>query len=175
MAVLALAVPLSSCGFDYATDRDYTPAGGANNREGDVDVLSAVVVSAAEGSGTFIASLSNNDPDEPETFTGVAGEEEGSITAEEFEPVEIAPGGLVNLAEPPAEIVHGGLGDELEQRVPVLDPLVEGGSADPDAVGDGLHRDARRTARLEQLTGRVDDRGEGRAVGGRHPDLLHGY
>ena len=108
VAVLALAVPLSSCGFDYATDRDYTPAGGANNREGDVDVLSAVVVSAAEGSGTFIASLSNNDPDEPETFTGVAGEEEGSITAEEFEPVEIAPGGLVNLAEPPAEIVVTG-------------------------------------------------------------------
>ena len=49
VAVLALAVPLSSCGFDYATDRDYTPAGGANNREGDVDVLSAVVVSAAAG------------------------------------------------------------------------------------------------------------------------------
>jgi hypothetical protein len=108
VAVLALAVPLSSCGFDYATDRDYTPAGGANNREGDVDVLSAVVVSAAEGSGTFIASLANNDPENPETFTGVSGEEEGSITAEEFEPVEIAPGGLVNLAEPPAEIVVTG-------------------------------------------------------------------
>jgi hypothetical protein len=37
-AVLALAVPLSSCGFDYATDRDYTPGSGANNRDGVVDV-----------------------------------------------------------------------------------------------------------------------------------------
>ena len=56
-AVLALAAPLSSCGFDYATERDYTPGSGANNREGVVDVLSAVVVSGAEGSGTFVASL----------------------------------------------------------------------------------------------------------------------
>ena len=60
-AVVALAAPLTSCGFDYATERTYTPAGGANNREGVVDVLSAVVVSGAEGSGTFVASLSNND------------------------------------------------------------------------------------------------------------------
>jgi hypothetical protein len=108
VAVLALAAPLSSCGFDYATDRDYTPAGGANNRDGDVDILSAVVVSAEEGSGTFVASLSNNDTDNEQTFTGVSGDEGASITAAEFEPVEIAPGGLVNLAEPPAEIVLTG-------------------------------------------------------------------
>ena len=37
-AVLALAAPLTSCGFDYATERDYTPAGGSNNREGVVDL-----------------------------------------------------------------------------------------------------------------------------------------
>ena len=67
--VVALAAPLSSCGFDYATDRVYTPGSGANNREGDVDVLSAVVVSAAEGSGTFVASLANNSPDAEESFT----------------------------------------------------------------------------------------------------------
>ena len=70
-AVVALAAPLSSCGFDYATDRDYTPGSGANDREGEVDVLSAVVVSAAEGSGTFVASFSNNTPDEEQTFTAV--------------------------------------------------------------------------------------------------------
>ena len=46
-AVVALAVPLTSCGFSYATERDYTPAGGANSREGVVDLLSAVVVSGA--------------------------------------------------------------------------------------------------------------------------------
>jgi hypothetical protein len=106
-AVVALAAPLSSCGFDYATDRDYTPGSGANNREGAVDVLSAVVVSAAEGSGTFVASLSNNESEEEQTFTAVAGED-ASVTAAEFEPIAITPGGIVNLAEPAAGIVLTG-------------------------------------------------------------------
>lgn len=107
-AVLALAAPLSSCGFDYATERDYTPASGANNREGDVDVLSAVVVSAAEGSGTFVASFSNNDAKEAQTFTGVSGDEGATIEAAAFDPIEIPAGGLVNLADPPADIVLTG-------------------------------------------------------------------
>ena len=107
-AVLALAVPLSSCGFDYATDRDYTPAGGANNREGDIDVLSAVVVSATEGSGTFVASLSNNDSGTEQTLTGVSGDEGATIEAAEFEPVTIPAGGLVNLADPAADVVLTG-------------------------------------------------------------------
>ena len=106
-AVLALAAPLSSCGFDHATDRDYTVAGGANNREGDVDVLSAVVVSGAEGSGTFVASFSNNDTDEEQSLTAVTGQD-ASVTAAEFEPITIPAGGLVNLAEPPADIVLTG-------------------------------------------------------------------
>ena len=105
-AVVALAAPLSSCGFDYATDRDYTPGSGANNREGEVDVLSAVVVSAAEGSGTFVASLSNGSEGE-QTLTAVAGQD-STVTAAEFEPVVIPPGGLVNLAEPAADIVLTG-------------------------------------------------------------------
>jgi hypothetical protein len=105
--VVALAAPLSSCGFDYATDRVYTPGSGANNREGAVDVLSAVVVSAAEGSGTFVASLSNNSSDSEATFTAVAGQD-ATVTAAEFEPVTIPPGGLVNLAEPAADIVLTG-------------------------------------------------------------------
>lgn len=106
-AVLALAVPLSSCGFDYATDRDYTPGSGANNRDGVVDVLSAVVVSGTEGSGTFVASLSNGD-DEEKSLTAVSGDDGETITAEEFEPVTIPPGGIVNLAEPAAGIVLTG-------------------------------------------------------------------
>ena len=105
--VVALAAPLSSCGFDYATDRDYTPGSGANNRDGDVDVLSAVVVSAAEGSGTFIASLSNNGSEREETFTAVAGQDT-DVTGAEFEPIAIPAGGLVNLAEPAAGIVVTG-------------------------------------------------------------------
>lgn len=106
-AVVALAAPLSSCGFDYATDRVYQVTSAAENREGEVDVLSAVVVSAAEGSGTFIASLSNNDPESEQSFTAVAGED-ATVTAAEFEPIAIGPGGLVNLAEPAAGIVLTG-------------------------------------------------------------------
>lgn len=106
-AVLVLAVPLSSCGFNYATDRDYTPGSGANNRDGVVDVLSAVVVSGTEGSGTFVASLSNGD-DEEKSLTAVSGDDGETITAEEFEPVTIPPGGIVNLAEPAAGIVLTG-------------------------------------------------------------------
>ena len=107
-AVLALAVPLSSCGFDYATDRDYTPGSGANNRDGVVDVLSAVVVSGAEGSGTFVASLSNGDQKKEQTLTAVSGDDGEAITAAEFEPIPIEPGGIVNLAEPAAGIVLTG-------------------------------------------------------------------
>ncbi|MFC7361765.1 copper chaperone PCu(A)C [Nocardioides astragali] len=107
-AVLALAVPLSSCGFDYATDRDYTPGSGANNRDGVVDVLSAVVVSGGEGSGTFVASLSNGDQDNEQTLTAVSGDDGEAITAAEFEPIPIEPGGIVNLAEPAAGIVLTG-------------------------------------------------------------------
>ncbi|SEC40083.1 hypothetical protein SAMN04489844_2227 [Nocardioides exalbidus] len=106
-AVIALAAPLSSCGFDYATERDYTPGSGSNNRDGIVDVLSAVVVSASEGSGTFVASLSNNDVDDEQTFTGVAGED-STVQAADFEPIAVAPGGLVNLADPAADIVLTG-------------------------------------------------------------------
>ena len=107
-AVIALAAPLTSCGFDYATERDYTPAGGANSREGVVDVLSAVVVSGAEGSGTFVASLSNNDVAEEQSLTGIAGGDGATIEAAEFEGVTVPAAGLVNLAEPPADIVLTG-------------------------------------------------------------------
>lgn len=108
VAVLALAAPLSSCGFDYATDRDNAVSNGAKNRDGEVDVLSAVVVSAAEGSGTFVASFSNNDPDVEQSFTAVAGADGQEITAADFDPVTIAAGGLVNLADPAAGIVLTG-------------------------------------------------------------------
>lgn len=107
-AVIALAAPLTSCGFDYATERDYTPAGGSNNREGVVDLLSAVVVSGTEGSGTFVASLSNNDDSEEQSLTGISGGDGTTVEAAEFEPVTVPAGGLVNLAEPPADIVLTG-------------------------------------------------------------------
>ena len=136
-AALSLTAPaLTSCGFDYATDRYYTPANGANNRDGAVDVLGAVVVSTEPGSGTFIASLSNNSTTEPATFSELTGTGGGDVTTAEFEPIEIAPGSLVNLADPPAEIkVTGDFaagdfvevslgfdnGESTEVEVPVVD------------------------------------------------------
>ena len=63
IGALVLAVPaLSACGFNYATDREYTPGNGPTTSDGVVDVLNAVIVADEDGSGTFIASLSNNDP-----------------------------------------------------------------------------------------------------------------
>jgi hypothetical protein len=41
-------------------------------------------------------------------FSGVSGDEGTSIEAAEFDPIEIPAGGLVNLAEPPADIVLTG-------------------------------------------------------------------
>lgn len=99
----ALTAPvLSSCGFNYATDEIYDPAAGTNSHEADVDVLSAVVVSGQEGSGTLVAGLSSNDTEdteEPVTLTSVTGE---GLTID-LEPVEILANGFVNLAD---EDVH---------------------------------------------------------------------
>lgn len=103
-AAIALATTgLSSCGFDYATDREYTPGAGVNNREGEVKVLSAVIVATEPGSGTFVASLANGSLDEEVTMTDVSLAEDDA-TPPEFEPVVIKGGALVNLAEPPADI-----------------------------------------------------------------------
>lgn len=101
---LVLALPLlSSCGFGKATDRPYTPAAGTNNRDGDVKVLSAVVVSAQPGSGTFIVTLSNNTADRD---TEVVALEELSGAGDwtdleigDFEPIEVPRRAYVNLAD----------------------------------------------------------------------------
>jgi hypothetical protein len=103
---LLLAATLSSCGFDYATDRVYTPAAGVNNRDADVDVLGAVVVAAQDDSGTFIASFANNLQDEAATvdsMTSFAGTDADAASSaplkvKAFDPIQIPPGGLVNLA-----------------------------------------------------------------------------
>lgn len=115
IAAAALATTgLSSCGFDYATDRYYTPAAGTNDTDGSVDVLAAVVVSTTPGSGTLIASLSNDSRTEDVTLTEV-GLTDG--TPAEFAPVLVAKGSLVNLAEPAADIALTGefaAGDFIE-------------------------------------------------------------
>lgn len=95
---LLLAAPLSSCGFDLATDRVNQIAAGTNNRDASVDVLGAVLVSAEEGSGTFIASFVNNSLDETATVEALEPQDAGAAQVE-FEPIEIEPNSIVNLAQ----------------------------------------------------------------------------
>ncbi len=108
---LVLALPLlGSCGFGKATDRVYTPAAGTNNRDGDVKVLSAVIVAAQPDSGTFVASLSNNSPDnETATLTGVAGAGDwADLTVDPSDlSIDIAARGFVNLVNEDPITVSG--------------------------------------------------------------------
>jgi hypothetical protein len=103
-AVALSTAGLSSCGFDYATNRDNPITSAVNAQDGEIDVLSAVIVSTEAGSGTFIASLSNNSLEEEASMTELtllAGEAPAPV---EFEPVVVKPNTLVNLAEPAADI-----------------------------------------------------------------------
>jgi hypothetical protein len=97
---LVLALPLlGSCGFGKATDKVYTPAAGTNDRTEDVDVLSAVIVTAQPDSGTFVTSLSNNLADKDFELTGVAGSGEwADLTVDPSDlSIDIPARGLVNL------------------------------------------------------------------------------
>lgn len=137
-AVLLSVPTLASCGFDYATDQVSTIGAGANNRDASVDVLNAIIVSAQKDSGTFIASLSNNDQEATATFESLAGAGGNTIQPGSFAPVTIQPGGFVNLATDGGVPVSGsfeagnfvpvtltfGNGERVSLKVPVV---VDGG------------------------------------------------
>jgi hypothetical protein len=134
--VLAVGAPaLTSCGFDYATDRIYTPATGVNNREASVDVLGAVIVSAEDGSGMFVASFNNNDSLEPVSVEALEGVDQAQLSAGRFAPIEVPPDGLVNLADEGGIPVNGDVvtagefaevalqfdtGERVEMDIPVV-------------------------------------------------------
>jgi hypothetical protein len=114
---LVLSVPLlTSCGFGKATDKVYTPAEGTNDRDGQVDILSAAIVAAQPNSGTFIATLSNKSPDTAHSLesvelatTGGSGTTGGEITFDDITtPVEVVARGYVNLADDDQGIVVRG-------------------------------------------------------------------
>jgi hypothetical protein len=118
---LALALPLSACGvvdrvrgFDYATDREYTPAAGTNDRSGNVDILGAAVVAAQPGQGTLVVSLASNENGTTSSLAQVSGAytnadgEATPVAAAAFSPVEVKVGPLVNLAEAEEPIVLTG-------------------------------------------------------------------
>jgi hypothetical protein len=149
VGALLLAAPLSSCGFDNATERVYTPAAGTNNRDATVDVLGAVIVSAEEGSGTFVATFVNNDQEEDGVVEAITPEDEAIQF--DFSPVTVPPGGMVNLAAEgeegvpvEGEISAGGVvpvtvqvsgGEVLEMTVPVVPNCNEFAGID-GTVGD---------------------------------------
>lgn len=143
LGTVALCLPaVSACGFEESTNRPYTPAAGANAYDGTVDVLSAVIVSANPGSGTFVASLSNNDATTADSFDSLAPGPDSDVEAGEFPPVEINPRDLVNLAADGGVPVTGDFsagnfvaivvgfasGDRVELKVPVV-------AADGDYTG----------------------------------------
>ena len=98
-AVVLTAPALASCGFNYPTDQVYTPSVGVNDRDGDVDVLHALVVSGAEGSGTVVAALVNNQQ-EDDALTEIAGSgPDASVTVSSAGSVEVPGTELVQLAE----------------------------------------------------------------------------
>ena len=107
VAALALAPVLTSCGFDQPTDRVYTPGVGVNDRDGEVDVLNALIVSGAAGSGSVVATLSNNDLAEADRLTGIsgAGDNNAQITLES--PIEIPRGGSVSVSDEAEVSVEG--------------------------------------------------------------------
>ena len=71
IGALLLIPVLSSCGFDYATDRvnDITP--GHTNRDATVDALNVLIVAGQPDSGTLVGLLVNNDTDSDIDLTGV--------------------------------------------------------------------------------------------------------
>ena len=64
------APALASCGFNYPIDQVYTPSVGVNDRDGDVDVRTRWSF-RAEGSGTVVAALVNNQQ-EDDALTEIA-------------------------------------------------------------------------------------------------------
>lgn len=96
VAALVLTPVLSSCGFSQPTDQVYTPGVGVNERSGTVDVLNALIVSGAEGSGTLVATLVNNEQEESNALTEVSAE---GLTFDLAGPVEVRQGGTVSLTD----------------------------------------------------------------------------
>jgi len=109
--LLCLAVPvLSSCGFDYATDRPNVIAnGGYEIGNTGLRVLAARIVAPADGQGTFIATIALNptadaveDAADAPTLDQISAGPNSTydLTAKSFRPVAVGTTGAVNLADP---------------------------------------------------------------------------
>ncbi|HEY0903114.1 MAG TPA: hypothetical protein VGE14_04425 [Marmoricola sp.] len=94
IAGLLLAPALTACGFNAQTDQVYQPAVGINDRDGEVDVLNALIVTGQDGTGTFAGTLVNN-TDDDDRLDAVSGPD---LTASR-RTVDIAAHDVVNLAD----------------------------------------------------------------------------
>jgi hypothetical protein len=100
IAGLLLALPaatLSSCGFDYPTDRVNTIAAGVSNRDASVDALGIRILASRDGEGQLIGSLANNTR-ERASLEAVTSPD-GTVEAGRFRPVTVEGRAGVNLAE----------------------------------------------------------------------------
>lgn len=128
-----LLVALTGCVKQFATDRPYTPSAGTNSQDASVDVLNAVIVASDDGSGTFIATFANNEPEET-TFQALEGIDQTQVTADKFSPMDIPADGALNLATDGGVELSGdfalgnfvplsvqfGNGEQVEMQVPVV-------------------------------------------------------
>src|SRR3546814_18065874 len=95
LLALPLGAALTSCGFDYPTDRVNTIAAGTNDREASVDVLGARILATADGTGRLIGSFANHG-DGPASLVSVTSEA-GTVTPA-AKKVEITGGKSPHLA-----------------------------------------------------------------------------
>ena len=109
--LVCLATPvLSSCGFDYATDRPNVISNGGFDQTGNgMRVLASRIVADRDDHGIFVATIALNptadavaDAKDAPKLTAL-GAREGSnsqLTASSFSPIAVTSTGAVNLADP---------------------------------------------------------------------------
>ncbi len=115
---LLLAAPLllSSCGFNYATDRINTISAGINDRSGEVDVLGAVVIAQEPNAGAFVATLVNGSDDVTDQLVQLGDQASGLSTIGTLENYPIEPRGRVSLIQEGGVPITGsfGVGDFVD-------------------------------------------------------------
>ena len=110
-AALLLSVSALSACAAAATNEVYNPTEGVNNRDGEVKVLHALVVSDGKDGGRLVAGLVNDNDEEPDTLTGVTVADGGSAQVELGDgETEIPADGLLQLAgEDAAQVLVKGV------------------------------------------------------------------
>ncbi len=108
VAALVVAPVLTSCGFGQPTDTVYNPGVGVNDRDGQVDVLNALIVSGAAGSGSVVATLSNNSSGEADRLTDISGAGDNAGAQVSLDsPIDIPGGGSVSISDEAEVPVEG--------------------------------------------------------------------